>query len=119
MTLVNSRATASTRVRSGTLAATRPISCETDSPIAQFSRPNPDQARPRLARSRHVGVEGVRTVRSGPPAANGLRDGVGNEERRNADAGGVQISGRDIEGPSKGGSHAPDTTVAVINANLH
>src|SRR5262252_4427065 len=58
-------------------------------------------------------------VRSGTPAADGLRDGVGNEDGWNADAGGVQISGRDIEGLSEGGSHAPDTAVAIITANLH
>src|SRR5262249_54497611 len=80
---------------------------------------NPDQARPRLTRSRHIGVEGVRTVRPDAPATDSLRDGVGNEEGRNADAGSVQISRRDIEGLSEGGSHAPDTSVAMITTNLH
>src|SRR5215471_1166493 len=64
-------------------------------------RRNPDQARPRLTRSCHVGVEGVRPVRSGAPSLDSLRDNVGSEKGWNADARGVQISGRDIEELSK------------------
>src|SRR5262249_24837537 len=64
-------------------------------------------------------VEGIRTVRSCAPPIDGLRDGVGNEEGRNADAGSVQISGQDIEGLSEGSPHAPDMIVTIIRPNLH
>src|SRR5258708_12834594 len=81
-------------------------------------RRNPDQARPRLARGHHVGVEGVRTVRPRAPAADTLHDTVGNEEGWSADAGRFQISGPTVEGLSQRRSHPPAITSPITPPKL-